>query len=446
MQQGCRLAGMRGQHVTGPQGRQRLGMHGERVQRVRVHHGGRARGAHQQGLHECRRFRLAPDARPQHHPPALAQERQKLLKQCRAPPHVPRRAEGTGHDVRAVRLDVPAQAVRSGDADQPASGTQGGPGGQMRRARKPFRTAHDQNGPGGPLVPPRSGFRKSSGNGFRDHLIGSGMLPPRHGRNADGPDVQPARVRRGFRQDKAGLRRLEGHGGVGAHGDGARTPGQSGKAGRDIQRKNEGPLRQRVDPGHQPKLQRPEAAGKARAEYPVHDDVRAAPLADGSVGIYIPRRIAVFFGPARSRGKRHAATPGQPHMLPRHAPVGPQRPGMQHKHLGASVVQMPGKTSGIPAVVAAAHEQQDALARHMARFSRKHMQGLAGGVFHQQQFGQAQINGGPIPAGHFRRRGKRCEHTKTSRRPGCHKRTSGPFFLLSYGPESEGSSGPNEGR
>lgn len=122
--------------------------------------GGRARGAHQQGLHECRRFRLAPDARPQHHPPALAQERQKLLKQCRAPPHVPRRAEGTGHDVRAVRLDVPAQTVRSSDADQPASGTQGGPGGQMRRARKPFRTAHDQNGPGGPLVPPRSGFRK----------------------------------------------------------------------------------------------------------------------------------------------------------------------------------------------------------------------------------------------------------------------------------------------
>ena len=80
-----------------------------------------------------------------------------------------------------------------------------------------------------------------------------------------------------------------------------------------------------------------------------------------------------------------------------------QRPGMQHKHLGASVVQMPGKTSGVPAVVAAAHEQQDALARHMACFSRKHMQGLAGGVFHQQQFGQAQINGGPIPAGHFRR-------------------------------------------
>ena len=40
------------------------------------------------------------------------------------------------------------------------------------------------------------------------------MLPPHHGRNADGPDVQPARVRRGFRQDKAGLRRLEGHGGV----------------------------------------------------------------------------------------------------------------------------------------------------------------------------------------------------------------------------------------
>ena len=133
-------------------------------------------------------------------------------------------------------------------------------------------------------------------------------------------------------------------------------------------------------------------------------------------------------------------------MLPRHAPVGPQRPGMQHKHLGASVVQMQGKTSGIPAVVAAAHEQQDALARHMARFSRKHMQGLAGGVFHQQQFGQTQINGGPIPTGHFRRSGKRCEHTKTSRRPGCHKRTSGPFFLLSYGPESEGSSGPNEGR
>lgn len=31
------------------------------------------------------------------------------------------------------------------------------------------------------------------------------MLPPRHGRNADGPDVQPARVRRGFRQDKAGF-------------------------------------------------------------------------------------------------------------------------------------------------------------------------------------------------------------------------------------------------
>ena len=151
MQQGCGLAGMRGQHVTGPQGRQRLGMHGERVQRVRVHHGGRARGAHQQGLHECRRFRFAPDARPQRHRPALAQKRQKLLKQCRAPPHVPRRAEGTGHDVRAVRLDVPAQAVRSGDADQPASGTQGGPGGQMRRARKPFRTAHDQNGPGGPL-------------------------------------------------------------------------------------------------------------------------------------------------------------------------------------------------------------------------------------------------------------------------------------------------------
>ena len=133
-------------------------------------------------------------------------------------------------------------------------------------------------------------------------------------------------------------------------------------------------------------------------------------------------------------------------MLSRHAPVGPQRPGMQHKHLGASVVQMPGKTSGVPAVVAAAHEQQDALARHLACFSRKHMQGLAGGVFHQQQFGQAQINGGPIPAGHFRRRGKRCEHTKTSRRPGCHKRTRGPFFLLSYGPESEGSSGPNEGR
>lgn len=121
MQQGCCLAGMRGQHVTGPQGRQRLGMHGERVQRVRVHHGGRARGAHQQGLHECRRFRFAPDARPQRHRPALAQERQKLIKQCRAPPHVPRRAEGTGHDVRAVRLDVPAQAVRSGDADQPAS-------------------------------------------------------------------------------------------------------------------------------------------------------------------------------------------------------------------------------------------------------------------------------------------------------------------------------------
>lgn len=140
-----------------------------------------------------------------------------------------------------------------------------------------------------------------------------------------------------------------------------------------------------VDPAHQSKLQRPEAAGKARAEYPVHDDVRAAPLADGSVGIHIPRRIAVFFGPARSRGKRHAATPGQPHMLPRHAPVGPQRPGMQHKHLGASVVQMPGKTSGVPAVVAAAHEQQDALARHLACFSRKHMQGLAGGVFHQQQ-------------------------------------------------------------
>ena len=264
------------------------------------------------------------------------------------------------------------------------------------------------------------------------------MRPPHHGRNADGPDVQPARVRRGFRQDKAGLRRLEGHCGVRAHGDGARTPGQSGKAGRDIQRKNECPLLQRVDPAHQLKLQRPEAAGKARAEYPVHDDVRAAPLADGSVGIYIPRRIAVFFGPARSRGKRHAATPGQPHMLPRHAPVGPQRPGMQHKHLGASVVQMPGKTSGIPAVVAAAHEQQDALARHMTRFSRKHMQGLAGGVFHQQQFGQTQINGGPIPTGHFRRSGKRCEHTKTSRRPGCHKERAGRFSFCLTGRKARG--------
>lgn len=60
-------AGMRGQHVTGPQGRQRLGMHGERVQRVRPPRRTGAR-AHQQGLHECRRFRLAR-CPAQHHPP-----------------------------------------------------------------------------------------------------------------------------------------------------------------------------------------------------------------------------------------------------------------------------------------------------------------------------------------------------------------------------------------
>lgn len=99
-------------------------------------------------------------------------------------------------------------------------------------------------------------------------------------------------------------------------------------------------------------------------------------------------------------------------MLARHAPAGPQRPGMQHKHLRAPVVQMPGKASGIPAVVAAAHEQQDTLAAHGPGLGRQRMHGLAGGVLHQQQFGQAQINGGPIPAGHFRRSGKRCEHTK----------------------------------
>lgn len=56
-----------------------------------------------------------------------------------------------------------AQTVRSGDADQPASGTQGGPGGQMRRARKPFRTAHDQMAPAVAAATGR--LPENSGNG-----------------------------------------------------------------------------------------------------------------------------------------------------------------------------------------------------------------------------------------------------------------------------------------